>query len=202
MKRGKFHVKQEYFIEAEGGQAFKMKKGQTVRVIDVEGEQVVDFVVYKDGDLSERIDPGVTMDALHSYKVTPGDILYSNKYHPIMTVVEDDVGVHDFFNPACRPEMYELLYNKKDHRSCYENLGQALEPYGLSQPDQYYPFNIFMNTVVEDNGGMKVKRPLSKPGDSILLRAEMDLIVGVSACPCSESECNGYKCTPIKVEVE
>ena len=154
------------------------------------------------GTFLRRIDPGVTMDALHAYKIKPGDVLYSNKYKPIMTVVEDDVRVHDFFNPACRPEMYELLYNKQNHRSCYENLNKAFESYGIPEPDQHYPFNIFMNTVVEGNGDMVVKRPLSKAGDSISLRAEMDLIVGASACPCSESECNGYKCTPIKIEVE
>ncbi|RLQ94063.1 DUF1989 domain-containing protein [Falsibacillus albus] len=195
-------MKQEFFIEAEKGLAFTVKKGQIITVIDVEGEQVVDFVVYREGDVSERIDPGVTMDALHSYMVKPGDIIYSNKYRPIMSIVEDKVGRHDFFNPACRPEMYELLYNKENHRSCYENLNDAFTQYGVPKPDQHYPFNLFMNTVVKDDGTMSVERPVSKPGDYIKLKAEMDLIVGASACPCSESACNGYVCTPIKIVVE
>ncbi|ASS66910.1 MULTISPECIES: urea carboxylase-associated family protein [unclassified Paenibacillus] len=191
----------KWLIPAGEGIGFKVNKGQIIRVTDVEGEQVADFVAYRADDASERIDPNVTMDALHKMKVRPGDILYSNKYRPILTVVADDVGVHDFINASCRPEMYEFLYGKKNHASCHENLTRALEPYGLPEPDQHYAFNVFMNTVIHPDGSISVERPLSKAGDSVELRAEMDLVVAVSACPCSESACNGYACTPILVEV-
>ncbi|SDT11508.1 hypothetical protein SAMN05444162_3123 [Paenibacillaceae bacterium GAS479] len=193
--------KLDRIVPAMKGFGFRAAKGQTIRVTDVSGEQVADFVVYRADDPTERIDPNVTMDALHKMKVVPGDILYSNKYRPILTVLKDDCGVHDFINAACRSEMYELLYDKKKHPSCHDNLSLALAEFGLSEPDQHYPFNLFMNTVIGVDGSITVKRPVSRPGDSIELRAEMDLICAISACPCSESECNGYVCTPIRVEV-
>ncbi|MGN7454903.1 DUF1989 domain-containing protein [Paenibacillus pasadenensis] len=193
--------KLDRLVPATEGFGFRVRQGQTIRVTDVQGEQVADFVVYRADDPSERIDPNVTMDALRKMKVVPGDILYSNKYRPILTVLRDDCGVHDFINAACRREMYEVLYGKKEHASCHDNLSRALAAYGLPEPDQHYPFNLFMNTVIGPDGSIAVKRPTSRAGDAIELRAEADLICAISACPCSESECNGYVCTPIRVEV-
>ncbi|OAO89102.1 hypothetical protein AXX17_ATUG04570 [Arabidopsis thaliana] len=188
------HTSQEWLIPATEGLGFQLAKGQVVRVTDIEGEQVADFTAYYANDTTERLDPSVTMDALHKMKVTPGDILYSNKYRPILTIVSDTTaGVHDFINSACRPEMYEVLYNKKDHASCYNNINQALAPFGLPVPDQHYPFNLFMNTVIEPDGKIRIDRPVSKAGDYVDLRAEEDLIIAISACPTSESVCNGYR---------
>ncbi|WP_328803430.1 urea carboxylase-associated family protein [Paenibacillus silvestris] len=194
-------MKQKWRIPPTQGLGFKLSKGQTVRITDVEGEQVADFVAYRVDDVRERLDPGVTMDALHKLKVQPGDLLYTNTYKPMLTIVTDHVGQHDFINPACRSEMYEVLYNKKNHASCYHNLNQALAEFTIPVPDQHYPINLFMNTIIEPSGKITVGKPLSKAGDYIDLRAEMDLIIAVSACPCSESACNGFKCTPIDVEI-
>ncbi|KTD84123.1 DUF1989 domain-containing protein [Paenibacillus etheri] len=192
---------QQWLIPATKGLGFKLDKGQIVRVTDVEGEQVADFAAYNASHPNERIDPGVTIDALGKMNVLPGDILYSNQYRPLLTVIKDTVGRHDFINSACRPEMYEVLYNKKDHASCYNNLNEVLVEFGLPAPDQHYTFNLFMNTVIDPSGKVSVERPLSKAGDYVELRAEMDLIIAISACPCSESVCNGYHCTPIAVEI-
>ncbi|MEK5035510.1 urea carboxylase-associated family protein [Paenibacillus sp. FSL R7-0302] len=194
-------TEQQWLIPATQRLGFKLDKGQIVRVTDVEGEQVADFTAYNASRPNERIDPGVTIDALGKINVMPGDILYSNQYRPLLTIMKDTVGRHDFINSACRPEMYEVLYNRKDHTSCYNNLNEALKEFGLPAPDQHYPFNLFMNTVIEPSGKVSVERPLSKAGDYIELRAEMDLIIAISACPCSESACNGYKCTPIAVKI-
>ncbi|WP_311764924.1 urea carboxylase-associated family protein [Paenibacillus agricola] len=194
-------MKQQWIIPATQGLGFKLMKGQVVRVTDVEGEQVADFVAYRANNPSERLDPGVTMDALGTMSVKPGDIIYSNQYRPLLTLVSDTVGRHDWINPACRPEMYELLYHKHRHASCYDNLNQALAEFVIPSPDQHYPFNLFMNTVIHPSGQISIERPLSKAGDYVELRAEMDLVVAVSACPCEESACNGYNCTPIAVEV-
>jgi len=193
--------KREWLIPASQGLGFKLDKGQIVRVTDVEGEQVADFAAYSASNPNERIDPSVTMDALHKMNVKPGDILYSNQYRPLLTLIADTVGRHDFINSACRPEMYEFLYNKKDHASCYNNLNDALEEFGILAPDQHYPFNLFMNTVIDPSGNISVERPLSTAGDYVELRAEMDLIIAISACPCSQSVCNGDKCTPIAVRI-
>lgn len=191
----------EYLIPARMGLAIAVKQGQTVRIIDVEGEQVADFAAYQRMDHSERLDPSVTMDALHAYVVGQDDVLYSNKYRPMFTITRDLVQCHDLLNSACRAEMYEFLYQKSGHRSCYENLNEAFGQFGVSKPDQHYTLNIFMNTELLPDGQMLVKRPKSKPGDFIDLRAEMDVIVGISACPCEESIVNGYVCTPLRVQV-
>lgn len=188
-------------ISAMSGIAVQVREGQSIRIIDVMGEQVADLVAYRANDYSERFDPSVTMDALQVFKVAQGDVLYSNKYQSMFTIVDDKIACHDLLNSACRPEMYEFLYNKKNHRSCYENLNGALTKFGVPQPDQHYPFNIFMHTEITQNGKVTVKRPISKAGDSITLRAEMDLVVAVSACPCEESVVNGYKCTPLRLEI-
>ncbi|SDP17551.1 hypothetical protein SAMN04487897_1433 [Paenibacillus sp. yr247] len=194
-------INPKWRIPATKGLGFKLGKGQMVRVTDVDGEQIADFVAYCANDTSERLDPSVTMDALRTMKVKPGDILYSNKYRPLLTLMADTVGQHDFINSACRSEMYEVLYNKQNHASCYHNLNQAIGEFGIPAPDQHYTINLFMNTVIHPSGQISIERPLSKAGDFIELRAEMDLIVAVSACPCAESACNGFVCTPIDVEI-
>lgn len=142
------------------------------------------------------------MDVLRTYRIKPGQFVYSNQYQPLLKIVRDTVGVHDFFNSACRPEMYEVLYDKKDHASCYHNLNTALEPFGILPPDQHYPFNLFMKSVIDSEGKIDVVAPDSRAGDYIEMEALMDLTIGLSACPCEESSCNGYNCTPIQLDVE
>lgn len=194
-------LQQQIIIPAKEGKAFKIQKGQTIRITDIEGEQVADLVAYRINDATERLDTGVTMDAIRTIALHAGHILYSNQYRPMFTVITDLVGRHDFTSSACRPEMYEFLYNKSNHANCHHNLAEALAPFGLAKPDQYYTFNIFMNTVIDANGQISVKRPLSRAGDYIELRAEMDVIAAISACPCEESECNGYQPTSVGVTI-
>jgi len=114
--------KQSFRIPAKTGYALKVNKGSLLRITDLEGQQVIDFVAYDAHDANHRLDPGVTMDVLRTYRIKPGQFVYSNQYQPLLKIVRDTVGVHDFFNSACRPEMYEVLYDKKDHASCYHNL--------------------------------------------------------------------------------
>lgn len=188
-------------IPAKEGRSFIIEQGQTIKVIDEAGQQVADFVAYNANNHKERLDPSITMDVLRRMNIKPKDIIYTNLYTPMFTVMEDTVGKHDFINSSCRPEMYEFLYQKSDHASCYHNLNNTLLQHGIYPPDQHYAFNIFMNTVVDEQGLIQVKAPLSKAGDYIILKAEMDVIVAISACPCEESDCNGYLCTPISVEI-
>ncbi|GAA0371779.1 urea carboxylase-associated family protein [Bacillus horti] len=193
--------KQKWLIPATESIGFNLSAGQTVRVIDVEGQQVADFIAYVKEDIQERLDPGVTLDVLRSFKMKEGDYIYSNRYRPLLKVVKDTVGQHDFINPACRSEMYELLYQKSNHKNCYDNLNRALNNFQIQSPKQYYPLNLFMNTKISSSGKISIERPLSKAGDFTELRAEVDLIVAISACPCAESACNGYHCTSIQVEI-
>ncbi|UJF32604.1 DUF1989 domain-containing protein [Paenibacillus hexagrammi] len=194
-------ITQKWLIPATEGLGFKLDKDQVVRITDVEGEQVADFIAYRADESGERLDPSVTIDALRSLNIKPGDTIYSQTYKPLLTVVSDTVGKHDLINSSCRSEMYEALYNKQNHASCYHNLNTALAAFGIAAPDQHYALNLFMNTVISPTGSTSVERPLSKPGDYIEFRAEEDLIVAISACPCSESACNGYSCGPIEIEI-
>lgn len=132
-------------------------------------------------------------------KLKIGDYIFSNLYRPIFRVLSDDVGEHDLLHPCCRPEMYEFFYhNGKGHPNCLDNINKSL---GKVRPI-IHPVNLFMYTEIGTNGDITVKQPLSKPGDKIVLRAEMDVRLGIASCSVSESDCNSKKCTPIKVIIE
>lgn len=193
---------EQYVIPGKTGFAFKVNKGQRIRVIDMEGQQIADFVAYHADHLEERLDSVATRDALGSMDIRVGDSLYSNLYRPMLTLLKDTVGKHDLLSPACRPEMYRLLYNKElPVDNCFDNLSQALAGFGIPAPSQHCPFNIFMNTVITPDHQIQIKSALSGPGDYVEMRAETDLVIAISACPNEESAGNGYRSTPIKVEV-
>ncbi|NQD53117.1 urea carboxylase-associated family protein, partial [Bacillus altitudinis] len=121
----------EYVILPKDGLGFRLGKGQCMRVVDVEGQQVADVMAYHEKDFYEKFDQGATMDSLFSSKVKKGDQLYSNLYKPMFTVIEDTVECHDLYMPACRQEMYQLLYGRTHlevMHTCYDNLRTAFEP--------------------------------------------------------------------------
>lgn len=192
-------MKQTYRIDACCGRAIDVEKGQRISVIDLEGEQVVDFFAERAGNAGEFVSPGVTIDCNESLRLNVGDCIYSNLYRPMFEILEDDVGEHDLLHPCCRPEMYAFFYQNGDgHPNCLDNINRCL---GETRPI-IRPINLFMHTVVEPNGKIAVRRPLSRPGDKIVLRAQMSVRLGVAACSVSESACNGGKCTPIEITVE
>jgi uncharacterized protein len=193
---------EEYLIKGKTGYSLILQKGQTIKVINVDGQQIADFVAYNKNDFTERLDPVATRDANQSTEMKEGGIVYSNLYRPMLTLRKDTVGKHDLLSPACRPEMYQLLFNKeKPMENCYYILNKALSNYHVPAPRQHYPFNIFMNTVIDSDNQIKVKTSLASAGDYVELRAEMDLIIAISACPNEESAGNGYHSTDIKIEV-
>ncbi|UCD81847.1 MAG: urea carboxylase-associated family protein, partial [Desulfobacterales bacterium] len=143
---------------------------------------------------------GRSIDYNEKLFLSTGDILYSNRSNPMLTVIYDPVGKHDFLFAPCSREMFKLTYGICDpHPNCLDNLSTSLAPYGIKASHIPTAFNIFMNVAVGENGSVAVQTPLSKAGDYIALRSEMDLIVGVSAC--SAGKCNNFNCTPIRVEV-
>ncbi|MEP6551198.1 MAG: urea carboxylase-associated family protein, partial [Gemmatimonadales bacterium] len=126
--------------------------------------------------------------------------LYSNRSRPMWTIVEDTVGRHDFLLTPCSPETFEIIYNTKGHHpSCFANLARALAPYGIAPDSIPTTFNVFMNVEILPTGELSILPPRSREGDSILLRAEMDMIVGVTACSAELSSNGSFK--PIDVEV-
>ncbi len=193
-------MKVEYLVPARSGKAFRVKAGAIIEIIDIEGKQVVDFWALNAHDFRESLSPGVTMDCNASVYIAKGESIYTNRYQPMFVIDADDVGRHDLLHPCCRPEMYDFFYsNGEEHPNCFDNIVSALEPFDVGEMNIVYPLNFFMQTTISPTGKISIEEPRSKPGDSIHLRAMMDSIVALAACSVSESDCNGRRCTPVKV---
>ena len=188
-------------ISPRSGVAFTLQAGETLRVIDPEGEQVGDLLAFSKQDIREAISSGRTFDYASRIYLTKGDPLYSNRSNVMLRIVDDTVGRHDFLLTPCSKEMFRILYGDADpHQGCFGNLAAALEPYGIAADTLPTAFNCFMNVPVDGaTGEIKVLPPLSKPGDSIAFLAEMDLIVGLTACSAGQSNNFSYK--PIHYEI-
>ena len=187
-------------LEPQTGTAFELAKGQLLRVIDLEGEQVADLIAFGATDKSEWLSSGRSIDYANRIYLTKGDLLYSNRSRPMFTIVEDDVGRHDFLLTPCSPETFQIIYkNRKAHPSCFNNLATQLAPFGIPPDSIPTTFNIFMNVEVDSNGTLSILPPRSKAGQSIVLRAEMDLIAGLTACSAEMS--NNYRFKPIGYEI-
>lgn len=188
-------------ISPRSGVAFTLKAGETLRVIDPEGEQVGDLLAFSKQDIREAISSGRTFDYASRIYLTKGDPLYSNRSNVMLRIVDDTVGRHDFLLTPCSKEMFHILYGDADpHQGCFGNLAAALAPYGIAADALPTAFNCFMNVPVDGaTGEIKVLPPLSKAGDSIAFLAEMDLIVGLTACSAGQSNNFSYK--PIHYEI-
>ena len=192
-------MSREYIIPACSGMKIDVKQGQSITVIDIEGGQVVDFFAEVNGNANEFLSTGVTIDCNESLKLNVGDIIYTNLYRPMIKVLTDDVGEHDLLHPCCRPEMYDFFYhNGEEHPNCFDNINRVLD----EQRAVIVPVNLFMHTKISTNGSISVEEPVSKAGDKIVLKALMDITLGVAACSVSESKCNRGTCSPVKIVVD
>jgi uncharacterized protein YcgI (DUF1989 family) len=181
--------------------AFALRAGETLRVIDPQGEQVGDLLAYNRHDIGEAISSGRTFDYASRIYLTKGDPLYSNRSNVMLRIVEDTVGRHDFLLAPCSKEMFRIIYGDAEpHRGCFGNLAAALAPFGIAPDSIPAAFNCFMNVPVNgETGEIKVLPPLSKAGDSVSLLAEMDLIIGLTACSAGQS--NNFTYKPIHYEI-
>ncbi len=187
-------------IKKQSGAAFKLQKGQKLKVIDPQGEQVSDMVLFNTHDPREKISSGKTLDFEENILITKGDWLWSNRSNKMMKILEDTNGRNDFLLAPCSPETFKIMYNNPEyHPSCFENLYTNLAPFGIEPDDVPTAFNIFMNVQFDKNGKLSVDPPLSKAGDFILFEAEMDLIVALTACSAEDSNNGSFK--PIHYEI-
>lgn len=188
-------------IPPRSGVAFELKAGQRLRVIDPRGEQVSDLLAFNRHDTGEVLSSGRTLDYANRIYLTTGDALYSNRSNVMLRIGEDRVGRHDFLLTPCSADTFRIIYGDTDpHRGCFGNLAAALEPYGIV-PDQIpTAFNVFMNVPVDGTtGAFTVEPPLSKAGDFTVFEAEMDLIIGLTACSALQSNNHAFK--PIYYEI-
>ena len=187
-------------LEPQTGAAFLLEKGKRLRVVDPKGEQVSDLVAFAVEDKREWLSSGRSLDYANSIYLTTDHVLYSNRSRPMFTILADDVGRHDFLLTPCSIETFRIIYNHQgDHPSCFGNLAKNLGSFGIEPDEIPTTFNIFMNVDVLPSGELKIGPPRSKAGDSIVLRAEMDLIVGLTACSAEMS--NNYSFKPIDYEI-
>ena len=188
-------------IEPRTGTAFILKKGQLLKVTDIQGEQVSDFVCFNLNDKREYLSSGRTMDYAETIFLTKGHPFYSNRSNIMFNIKEDTVGRHDFLLTPCSADTFRIIYGHTNpHRGCFGNLAAALQPYGIEQDAIPICFNIFMHVTVNgDTGKIDVLPPKSKAGDYIIIEAQMDLLIGMTACSAEMS--NNYSFKPIGYEI-
>jgi uncharacterized protein YcgI (DUF1989 family) len=181
-------------IAPQSGTSFKLRAGDLLRVWDPLGEQVADLFAFKDGDLACSLSSGRSIDYASKIYLSTGDVLYANDSRQMFTIVADTVGRHDFLLTPCSQEMFEKLYRFQGHHpSCLENLCDAFEAHGIRPQQISTTFNIFMNVTVDADGSVRVLPPTSRPGGYIELRAEMDLVCGLTACSAEQSNNGTFK---------
>lgn len=189
-------------IPPRSGTAFTLEKGQILTVIDPEGEQVSDLVAFNASDTDEYISSGRSIDYASRLFLTTGDVLYSNRSQPMLSIVADEVGRHDFTLTPCSRDTFRIIYGERDpHHGCQGNLEQALAPYGIGPDSIPIAFNVFMHVSVDgDTGEIAVLPPKSRPGQKTVFRAEMDLVIGMTACSAGQS--NNFRYKPIDYRID
>lgn len=204
----------EQVVPGKHGLAVELEPGQHLRIVDLEGQQVIDMALFNRANPREKLStsysrtryvsstPGVYVPRDH---LTEGDFLLSTLCRPMMTIIREtapEKGVHDCHNRMCNRFLYEVQLGLPPQDGCHEIIAKAVAPYGLLPEDIPDTFDINMR--YEHNcakGHWEIGLPASRAGDYVEFRAEMPLIVGLSVCPLEAGQCNGGKSTPVRVEV-
>lgn len=178
-----------------------LMRGQTLRLTDLQGQQVADVIAFTLPDLTDRLWPSTTIRLNGTVYLTTGHTLYSELSRPLFTIVEDTCGCHDMLAGSCNAEIDEIRYGVKNHRGCVENFVEAISPWGLGRSDVPMSFNVFMNCPVRADGSWSIEPPRSHAGDFITLRAETDVLVAISNCPQDLNPCNAGQLKPLGVSI-
>jgi len=181
----------------------RVKAGETLRVVDLEGNQAVDFLLYATHDDAERYSAQDTIAAQANIFLRTGSVLRSNEGRPMMTITATAVEYHDTIGGACSCESNTLRYghHTKAQHACVDNFLEANLRDGRGKRDIVSNVNFFMNVPVEADGALGIVDGISAPGLTVDLRAEMDVTVVVSNCPQINNPCNGFNPTPVRMIV-
>ena len=176
-------------------------KGQTLRIVDLEGNQAVDFLAYNAHDDAERYSAQDTIAAQNNILLRQGSVLRSNEGAAMMTITSSAVAYHDTIGGACSCESNTLRYghHTKAQHACVDNFLVANATEGRGKRDMVSNINWFMNVPVEADGTLGIVDGISAPGLHVDLRAEMDVTVVVSNCPQINNPCNGFNPTPVRM---
>jgi len=180
-----------------------VRQGQTLRIVDLEGNQAVDFLMYALEDDAERYSAQDTIAAQGNIFLRDGSVLMSNERRPMATVTATSVAYHDTIGGACSCESNTLRYghHTKAQHACVENFLQGNARWGRGKRDMVSNINWFMNVPVEADGALGIVDGISAPGLYVDIRAEMDLVAVVSNCPQINNPCNGFKPTPVRMVI-
>jgi uncharacterized protein YcgI (DUF1989 family) len=181
-------------IPAKQAKAAHVKKGQKIKVINTWGSQVVDCWALNAEYMGEFMSMEHCRVSFERYRTRKGDVMITNRRRPILKILDDSAnGVHDTLLAACDRYRYELLGCKEYHRNCTDNFWEAMVAIGEKPTELPSPFNLWQNTPVESNDIIKPNPPASKKGDTIIFRAQMDLVICLSACPQDVTSINGHR---------
>jgi uncharacterized protein YcgI (DUF1989 family) len=190
-------------IPARSGKAAFVARGQSIKVINTHGAQVVDTWAFNRSDLGEFMSMEHSRATHHHMIPRVGDALLTNRRRPILTLTEDTAGgIHDTLMAACDRYRYEELGHAGYHDNCTDNLASGLADLGLAPPETPSPLNLFMNIPWTDAGELSFDPPIPCPGSFVLLRAEMDLVIAFSACPQDILLINGTGRKPTEAHFE
>ena len=180
-----------------------LRKGQTFRILDLEGNQAVDTLFYNANDLEERYSATDTIQAQGNIYLTTGTQLLSNEGNVMLTITADTCGRHDTLGGACSAESNTVRYalDKRHMHSCRDSFLLALAAFdhGMSKRDLASNINFFMNVPVTPEGGLSFADGISAAGRYVEMKAEMDVMVLISNCPQLNNPCNAYNPTPVEV---
>jgi len=196
-------VVRDEVVPARAPWTAEVKAGQTLRIVDLEGNQAVDFLMYAAEDDAERYSAQDTIAAQGALFLREGSVLMSNEGRPMAVVTATAVDYHDTIGGACSCESNSLRYghHTKSQHACVENFLQGNARYGRGKRDMVSNINWFMNVPVEADGALGIVDGISAPGLFVDIRAEMDLVVVVSNCPQINNPCNGFRPTPVRMVI-
>ena len=184
----------------------RVNTGQTLRILDLEGNQAADTLFYNADDPGERYSAMDTIREQGNVYLTSGSVLRSNENNPMLEIVADTCGRHDTLGGACATESNTVRYDleKRCMHACRDSwmLAVAEHPeYGIGKRDISHNINFFMNVPVTEDGGLTFEDGISAPGKYVELTAKMDVVVLISNCPQLNNPCNGYNPTPVELLV-
>ena len=194
-------IKEEFIIPSGKGKMFLVKKGQILRIIEVEGVQAADVIIFNEHDMRESYSAWLTRE--YSGCFTKAKKLYSKlpAENIMFTVLTDMDGIFWLSPGRCRRAGYELAHGIKNHSNCQDLLAELIKPYGMTPYDVPEVLGLFMNASFTENGTIEHTASSVKKGDYVDLLAEMDCIVGVVACPDDCSAYNDFKAKPLGIKI-
>lgn len=178
-----------------------VRRGQTLRIVDLEGNQAVDTLFYVAADTSERYSAPETIRGQGNIFLTTGSVLRSGDGRPMLTIVADTCGRHDTSGGACSAESNTCRFGHDTQymHNCRDSFLVALARLGMGKRDLVSNINFFMNVPVTESGHLDIVDGVSRPGAYVELRADMDVLAVISNCPQINNPCNGWNPTPIRI---